>query len=142
MPRVMNQDPLKGYKFRVSIPGVPGECGFKKVSGLERELSVLSYDEGGYNATHKLRGKAKVGELTCEKGCFPNKDLESAFKKALTDPNYRGTAKVQLYNDLGEVAREWVLSEAWVSKWSVGDIDASSDEVIVETLVVQYEDFI
>lgn len=142
MPRVSKQDPLKGFKFRVSIPGLPGTCGFKKISGLERELGVVAYDEGGYNTTHKLKGKLKTGELTCEKGCFPNKDLENLFKRTLTEDGYRGTVKVELLNDIGEVGRAWTLSEAWVSKWSIGDIDSSSEDVVVETIVIQYEDFI
>lgn len=142
MPRVAKQDPLKGFKFRVSIPGVPGSCGFKKISGLDREVGVITYEEGGYDTIHRLKGKAKTGELVCEKGCFPNKDLENYFKKTLTSENYRGTVKVELLTDAGKVGRTWTLSEAWCSKWSIGDIDASSEDVIVETITIQYEDFI
>ena len=31
MARTSAEDPLRGYKFRISIPGLPSSCGFKKM---------------------------------------------------------------------------------------------------------------
>lgn len=142
MPRVSKQDPLQGFNYRVSIPGIPQGCGFKKISGLSLELGVVSYDEGGYKNTHKLKGKKKTGELVCEKGLFPNKDIEDYFKSMLMDDNFRSTITIELLAPDDTVARKWSLSECWASKWEVGEFDASSEDVVVETITIQYEDFI
>lgn len=142
MPRVTTQDPLQGYNFRLSLTGLPSTCGFKKISGLSMELGVVSYDEGGYSVPHKLKGKKKTSELVCEKGLFPNKDIENLFKQSLNSKDYRTTATVELLGPDGSVARKWTLSEVWCSKWEVGEFDASSEDVVVETITLQYEDFI
>lgn len=142
MPRVSKNDPLQGFNFRLSIPGLPNACGFKKIGGLIKELGVVTYDEGGYNATHKLKGKLKVGELVCEKGVFANQDIETLFKNSLMNPDYRGTVTIELLATDGSVARKWSVAEAWCSKWEVSEFDASSEEVAVETITIQYEDFI
>ena len=143
MPRVNANDPLQGTRFRVSIPGLPNAVGFKKVSGLSKEATVVSYDEGGYKNTHKIQGKTKVGELVCEKGVFPNKDIENVFKNAITNADYRTTVTIELLNPVTEeVARTWTVTEAWCSKWELGEMDSSSEDIVVETITIQYEDFL
>lgn len=142
MPRVHTQDPLQGYNFRVSIPGIPNGVGFTKISGLSKEIGVVNYDEGGYKSTHKLKGKVETGELVCEKGMFPNKYMEDLIKTTLMNPDFRGTVTIDLLNADNTVARTWSVTEAWCSKWEAGDIDASSEDPIVESITIQYEDFL
>ena len=142
MPRVSTQDPLQGYNFRLSISGLPNSCGFKKIGGLVQELSVVTYDEGGYDTTHRLKGRKKTGELVCEKGLFPNQDIENLFKNTLMNKDYRTTATVELLGTDGKVARKWTLSEVCCSKWEVGEFQASSEGVVAGTITLQYQDFI
>nr|DAJ02123.1 MAG TPA: major tail protein [Caudoviricetes sp.] len=136
--RSEKDDPLQGFKFRISIPGLPDSCGFSKISGLTMEIGVTEYDEGGYDVTHKLQGKAKGGELTCEKGAFPSTQVEQVFRKALSSKE-RSTIVVNLLDSRGKVQRTWKFAECWCSKWELGDLDASSEDVLMETLTLQYE---
>lgn len=140
--RVYTNDPLQGYNFRISIPGLPKAVGFKKIGGLSQEVGVVEYDEGGYKHTHLLSGKLKTGELVCEKGMFANTQIEDIFKKMVTKPHQRNTITVELLGKDGKVARKWSLAEAWCSKWEAGEFDASSEDAVVETLTFQYEYFL
>ena len=142
MARTSAEDPLRGYKFRISIPGLPSSCGFKKIGGLKDEMGVIEYDEGGYDHTHKLKGKAKGGQLTCEKGMFPSKQVEEVFRNSLASDDDRCTIVVALLDAKGNVARDWKLAECWCSAWEAGDLDASSEDVLVETITIQYEYFL
>lgn len=142
MPRVRSNDPLQAFKFRVSMNGIPSAMGFKKVNGLSKELGVIEYDEGGYDYTHKLNGKMKTGEVTLEKGMFANKDIETLISKSFGSEEFRDTLTVDLLDATGKVARNWNLAEAWVSKWEAGELDASSEDVVIETLTIQYEYFL
>ena len=142
MARVAKSDPLQGYKYRISIPGLPNSVGFTKIGGLSQEVGVVTYDEGGYDYTHKLAGKVSTGELTCEKGMFANKQIESSFKKTLTNPDYRGTVTIELLDRYGKVGRKWSVAEAWISKWEAGEFDATSEDPVIETLTIQYEYFL
>jgi phage tail-like protein len=127
------------FKFRVSMPGLPAGMGFQKVSGLSREIGVVEYDEGGYSHTHKLTGKEQGGEVTLEKGMFANTDLEEIYKRSLNRPDYRTTVIIEQLNKFGKVARSWTLAEAWVSKWEGSELDATSEDVAIESITIQFE---
>lgn len=139
MARTYANDPLQMFRFRVSIPGLPAGMGFQKVSGLTREIGVVEYDEGGYSHTHKLTGKEQGGEVTLEKGMFANTDLEEIYKRSLNNPDYRTTVIIEHLDKFGKVARSWTLAEAWVSKWEGSELDATSEDVAIESITIQFE---
>lgn len=139
MARTYANDPLQMFKFRVSMPGLPAGMGFQKVSGLSREIGVVEYDEGGYSHTHKLTGKEQGGEVTLEKGMFANTDLEDIYKRSLNNPDYRTTVIIEQLDKFGKVARSWTLAEAWVSKWEGSELDATSEDVAIESITIQFE---
>lgn len=139
MARTYANDPLQMFKFRVSMPGLPAGMGFQKVSGLTREIGVVEYDEGGYSHTHKLTGKEQGGEVTLEKGMFANTDLEEIYKRSLNRPDYRTTVIIEQLDKFGKVARSWTLAEAWVSKWEGSELDATSEDVAIESITIQFE---
>jgi len=139
MARTYANDPLQMFRFRVSMPGLPAGMGFQKVSGLSREIGVVEYDEGGYSHTHKLTGKEQGGEVTLEKGMFANTDLEEIYKRSLNSPDYRTTVIIEQLDKFGKVARSWTLAEAWVSKWEGSELDATSEDVAIESITIQFE---
>jgi len=127
------------FRFRVSMPGLPAGMGFQKVSGLTREIGVVEYDEGGYSHTHKLTGKEQGGEVTLEKGMFANTDLEEIYKRSLNSPDYRTTVIIEQLDKFDKVARSWTLAEAWVSRWEGSELDATSEDVAIESITIQFE---
>lgn len=139
MARSRLNDPLLKHKYLVSIPGLPTGLGFSKVSGLSSELGVVEYSEGGYDHTHKLVGKQKVQPVTFERGMFKSKELQDLYLKTLKDPNFRLTITITLQDNLGNPMRTWKLAEAWVQKWEGTDFDASSEDVAVEKITVEFE---
>lgn len=136
--RTSSEDPLQKFKFRVTIPGIPSQIGFQKVSGLSKEVNVVEYDESAFEYTHKLPGKTKFGEVTMERGMFSDISMLDQMK-VIQNPDYRTTMIVQLMDRFGNVQRTWKLAEAWISKWEGSDFDATSDDVAIETITVQYE---
>lgn len=140
--RTIANDPLQKFMFRVTVPGLPSGIGFQKVGGLTREVGVVEYLEGLYQYTHKLPGREKVSEVTLERGAYASKDLEAIYKKVLTDANVRNTVIIEILNRFGETKRTYKLAEAWVSKWEGSDLDATSDDVAIEKLTLQFEYFL
>ena len=136
--RTSSEDPLQKFKFRVTIPGIPSQIGFQKVSGLSKEVNVVEYDESAFEYTHKLPGKTKFGEVTMERGMFSDSSMLDQMK-VIQNPDYRTTIIVQLMDRFGNVQRTWKLAEAWISKWEGSELDATSDDVAIETITVQYE---
>lgn len=140
--RTITNDPLQKFMFRVTVPGLPAGIGFQKVGGLTREVGVVEYLEGMYEYTHKLPGREKVSEVTLERGTYANKDFETLYKQVLTNPNIRNTIVIEILNRFGDTVRTYKLAEAWVSKWEGTDLDATSDDVAIERLTVQFEYFL
>ena len=140
--RTIANDPLQKFMFRVTVPGLPTGLGFQKVGGLTREVGVVEYLEGLYQYTHKLPGREKVSEVTLERGSYATKELEAQYKKVLTDSNLRNTVIIEILDRFGNTKRTYKLAEAWVSKWEGSDLDASSDDVAIEKLTVQFEYFL
>lgn len=140
--RTTSVDPLQKFKFRLTIPGLPAGIGFHKVSGLTHELEVIEYDEGGFDYTHKLAGKQKVGEVVAERGVYANTDLHAVLRRNLTNPNLRSTVIFEQLDRFGRPVKTYKLAEAWVSKWEGSDADATSGDVAIEKITIQFEYFL
>ncbi len=137
--RTASLDPLQKFRFRVTIPGLPTEIGFQTVSGLSHEIGVAEYAEGGYEYTHKLPGKPKVGEITCERGAYQDSALAALIKETLTNEDFRQTIIIEHLDRFGNAGKTYKLAEAWVSKWEGSDLDATSDDVAIEKITIQFE---
>ena len=142
MARTMVSDPLQSFMFRVQISGLPTGIGFQKVAGLSREVSVVEYLENMYEHTHKLPGRESVGEVTFERGMYKDKYLQTLYETTIKKNKARSTVVIQVCDRFGNVRREFQLAECWFSKYEIGDLDATSDDVIIETLTMQFEYFL
>ena len=142
--RSVTNDPLQKFMFEVSIPDMP-TMGFQKVAGLSRELAVVEYFEGMAEHAYKLTGREKVSEVTLERGVYGD-DVDDAmldfYKKTLTDPACRSTVTIRLKDRFGNTRKTYKLAECWASKWEGTDADATSDDVAIETLTLQFEYFL
>ena len=137
MARTIEEDPLQSFMFTVKMGGT--ELGFQKVGGLSREVAVVEYLESMYNHKHKLPGREEVGEITFEKGMYAKNELTNMFLKTIKGTDTRFDIVVSIKNRKGVEKRKFSLYECWCSKIEYGDLDATSDDVLIETLTVQCE---
>ena len=140
--RTVEQDPLQAFMFRVSISGLPTGVGFQKVGGISREVGVVEYLENMYSHAHKLAGREKVGEITFERGMYADNYLQTMYETIIKNTNSRSDVTIEVCDRFGNVRRKFQLAECWFSKYECGDLDATSDDVIIETLTIQFEYFL
>lgn len=140
--RTMEADPLQSFMFKVSIPGLPTGVGFQKIGGLSREVEVVEYLENMYQHTHKLPGRESVSEVTFERGMYADDYLQTLYEKVFTDKNVRNTVVIQITDRFGKIRREFKCAEAWFSKYECADLDATSSDVIIETMTMVFEYFL
>ena len=140
--RTFSSDPLQSFKFRVSISGVPSSIGFKSVGGLSREVEVVEYLENMFDYTHKLPGRETVGEITFERGMYADTTLIDTYKTIFTSKGTRRDVTVSVCDRFGTARRTFRLAECWFSKYEVADLDAESSDVLIETLTMQFENFL
>ena len=71
-------DPYKNFKFTVSIDGIT--VGFSECTGLDAEVSVIEYREGGDHIVRKLAGLVKFTNITLKRGVTDSLELYNWFK--------------------------------------------------------------
>lgn len=144
-------DPYRNFNFRVtaSTKGLTGNIGFSKVSGLEAEVEVTEYREGTDAATvRKLPGLAKYPNIVLERGISDSVDLIKWFQEIVKlneeatlpdDEDFRVELTIELLNNRKEVVRQWVATNAWPCKLTIGEFQGTSSDVVVETLEICHE---
>jgi phage tail-like protein len=142
-------DPLRNFKFTVDIAGFPGSAlGFSKVSGLSSEVEVIEYREGGDTTTNrKFPGQVSFGNVTLERGVTTDSDLvdwlNSIFDPSL-GPDQAGDIErfdvtITVKSKQGTIQRQFKLLEAFPASREITDLDAGSNEILIESLELAHQ---
>lgn len=127
------QDPFRGFRYLIEMEGLVSG-GFLRVKGISRELRVESYREGGVNQyEHKLASNVTYPNLVLERGLA----LDDLWKwaQAAADGNVqRKNLWIRLQDEANDSAWAWEVEQAIPVKWSASDLDATSQQVLVESL--------
>jgi phage tail-like protein len=103
MARPVISDPLRNFKFRVTIEPPSGgtlstlmdgvaNLGFSVVSGLTVQNEMIAYREGGMNThPHKMVGQSDYGPVTLTKGVFSGQNQLYRWQRFLHTWTQGGT---------------------------------------------------
>lgn len=156
---LLSSDILRGYKFSVSIGNYFSRSAFQKVTGLKSSVEVVEYREGNMpDRMEKFAGMMTYDAVTFERG-ISNDDDFNKWMKAVCDINSRGQGQlpppggeldsqyrrditVKLHNKDGQVAKEYTLLKAFPSEYTIGDFDATSNDVVISSLTIQHHGII
>jgi phage tail-like protein len=128
-------DPFLSFSFLVEIDGlVLG--GFSEVTGLQTELEVLDYREGGMNEyVHKVAGPARYpANLVLRRGLTDARALWEWQHAAATGSVERKSGSIVLLSDAGEEVWRWNFVDAYPVRWTGPELRAGSATVAVEAL--------
>ena len=138
------KDPLPAFCFKVDLPKVCGQSlFFKSVGGLKFETEVVDYRAGGVNdSTYKLVGATKWANLVLKRGFTTEQaDLiqwrQSWLSRTPGEMKRCDGTIIQLDTKLGEVGR-WEFKEGWPCKFEISELDASKNEIVIETLEIAH----
>ena len=130
-------DPLLSYLFRVRVG--QSEFGFSKVSGLQQESDLVTYQEGGLNdRVHVLPGVVKnCGTVRLERGAYAGE----FFPFYLAGERLSVPMRIEICNpaDMKKSVKAYSLVGLVVKKWEVGDLDALQSVVLVDRFELSYE---
>lgn len=128
-------DPYLGFNFLVEIQGI-AVAGFMEVSGLQVEVEVHDYREGGLNEyIHKLPGPTRYPSNIVLKRGITDVDALWKWHQDVTQGKIeRKNGSIVLMNSAGEEKWRWNFVEAIPVRWAGPDLRASAAEVAVETL--------
>ena len=158
---MLTKEVYRGYKFSVSMgtSGVLERTAFQKVTGLKSSVEVIEYREGNMpDRMEKFAGMMTYDSVTLERG-ISNDDDFNTWMKLVCDINstasgngvpsggapdfgsvlsYRKDITISLHNKQGTVVKEYVLLKAFPSEYTIGDFDATSNDIVISSLVLQH----
>ncbi len=142
----MVEYPPVGFHFLVSFqlfPNAPNDSRFQEVSGLEVEMEMESFVEGGQNRfTWQVPKRTRYADLTLKRGMFTDSDVvlwcRNAFENFLFEP---ADISIALLNEQHQPLQTWHVVNAIPKKWSVSSFNAQENSIVVESITLSYQYF-
>jgi len=141
-----NYYPPVGFHFKVEVLDLPPnahDVRFTEVGGLSVEVSTEEVAEGGENRfIQKYPTRTKYPELVLKRGLLRNSEVWNWSRQCIEDFNIvPKSVDVILLNASHEPLMTWHLVGAYPTKWSVSDLSASANAIVVESLQLFYQYF-
>ena len=132
-------DPYRSYNFLVEIDGIT-RAGFRECSGLDTSQDPIEYREGNEGLTaRKLPGLNKYANVSLKRGITDDAELWAWRLKAQEGAIERKNGSIVLLDDAGEEKARWNFREGWPTKWTGPSLNATGNEVAIETLEIVHE---
>lgn len=135
MPSGTRVDPYKNFNFRVEIDSMT-IAGFSECTGLETEVAVIEYREGGDFLTRKLPGRPQYGDITLKRGVTQSAELQEWHRKILDGVADRRNGSIILQNDERADVVRWHFSNAFPRKWEGPALRGDGNDIAIEALVL------
>jgi phage tail-like protein len=134
------KDPYLGFNFLVEIGGVV-KGGFTEVSGLQVEIEIQTFREGGRNDfMRQIPGPAKYpSNLIFKRGLTDDDALWAWHHKAVRGQVERKNGSVWLRDAAGHEKWRWNFQNAFPVKWQGPELKAGTAEVMIEVLELAHE---
>jgi phage tail-like protein len=136
----MPEYPLPKSHFQVEWGGT--KIGFTEVTGLEVTTEKIEYRDGASKEFTKLRmpGMQTYGDLTLKRGTFAgDNEFYEWWNSVSLNTIERRDITISLLNEEHAPVVVWKVKNAWPTKVTSTDLNASSNEVAIETLVLTHE---
>jgi phage tail-like protein len=126
-------DPYRAFRFRIEIDNTR-LGGFQTVSGLERETRIEPYREGGVNHFERqLITLTSYPALTLKRGLVDTM-LWDWHQDVIDGLVARRTISVVLLDERGEEAWRWICVDAFPTKWTGAELDATNNAIATESI--------
>lgn len=145
-----NENPPAGYRFLVGflLGGIgpnPLDVRFQKVSGISSQVETTEIREGGENIfMQQLPTCVSYNNLVLERGLVVVSPLNLEFNIAMSTMTFvPSNVLVMLLGNLKQVDEEvpvaaWLFHNAYPVAWTISDLDATQNEVAIETMELAY----
>lgn len=141
MPAGERKDPYKNHRFLVEIDGIT-QAGFSEVAIPDSSQDPIEYRNGNESPTpRKLPGLVKYGNVSLKWGITDSQDLYN-WRKQVEEGKMKDARKnmaVVLMDEEGQAAARWELSAAWPTKYDAPDLNATGNEIAIETVEIAHE---
>jgi phage tail-like protein len=132
-------DPLRNFRYRLEIDGLQ-TAAFSEVSIGTTSTDIIDYREGNDPArVRKLPGLTHYGSVLLKHGVTASLELPNWHRQVVSGQLTRKTVAIVVLDETGLDAARFVVTDAWPAKYSVKDLNATGNEVLIETLELANE---
>ena len=131
-------DPIPVFRYEVRLDDLP-VAGFSECTGLQMEIEVKDHNEGGLNSfVRKFPGRSKQGNLTLKRGIV-DRELWNWYYDLIQGRVRFRDVSITVNDPSGsEAVMVWRITHAFPTKWSGPELNASQNNVAVETLELAF----
>jgi phage tail-like protein len=127
-------DAYPNCRFYVKL-GDKVEGVFTEVSGLQVEMDVMEYQEGGNNGfVHRLPGFTKVSNITLKRGMTKSNDFYKWCMEMASGQFTRRNVSIVMYDPAGNELMHWDFENVYPVKWIGPQFRAADATAAIETL--------
>ena len=129
-----------GSQFALELDGVE-LARFTGCSGLVITTEVVEYQDvsTGSPVIRKRPGRTKYEDIVLKRGLSPSKTLTDWHQKVIDGAVERANGSIVIYDAADTEVDRWNFERGWVSKWTGAELDAGSNEVATEKVVITHE---
>jgi phage tail-like protein len=145
-PVPLMEDPPLRFRFSVTFFSgglVPNSTDtmFQSVSGLGQTIATIPIEEGGQNFyTQQLPNKVQHENLVLQRGLVLRSPLALEFNVAMSLFKFMpSNVLVSLQDHTHATVASWLFMTAFPVSWSVTDLDATQNEVVIEKMELSYQ---
>ena len=133
-------DPYRGYNFRIELDNT-SVAAFREATGLSLNTDPVDYREGTdvWLSVRKLPGLRKYSNIKFKRGITENEDLWKWYKNILNGVDDRRNGAVVLQDEQHNDVLRWEFQNGWICKWEGGSLNATSNDVVIETIEICHE---
>jgi len=135
-----------GFRFEVLFFGGgvipnPIDILFQNVSGIGTTVATHTVEEGGQNLySQVLPKKIQHENLVLERGLVVGSPLVIEFNVAMSRFKFSpSNVLVTLLDETRTPIAAWLFMKAYPVKWSVSDLDAKANTVVIEHMELTYQ---
>ena len=138
--------PPVAFHFKVDIEGLTEggpDIRFQEVSGLNASVGEFTYNEGGENRfVHRLPERITYEKLVLKRGMLIGSKLIGWFRDAVESFSFDPKeVLVTLLNADHEPLEAWSFYQAYPVKWSISNFNAQQNEIVTETIELNFQYF-
>lgn len=135
-------NPYPGYNFLVDFGPDPSAIvgSFAEASGLGVEIEPIEYRNGSEDTTvRKIPGLKKYTNVVLKRGIVGDLGVWEWIKAAMDGERDQRTVGISLLDENREAVLHFKLRNAWPVKWEGPSLNATANEVAIETLELCHE---
>lgn len=138
--------PFTKFSFLVDIGNDWTDAAFTEVSAPDASVEVVEYRDGNSKELVKLKvpGLVSHGNVTLKYGLRSTVEFRTWVLQCVNDI----TRSTELYKDVTitlhdpnqgeEASKAWLLKDAWVTKYTATDMNATSSDLAFESVELAY----